>query len=72
VRVGIEGAEADEALAIELFADGRRAGGDGEAPLAAKVSARKLSGGGETELRVNVTVLDSREVSLDTKLPRRC
>ncbi len=72
IGIELQGADADEAISAELFADGRRVGADPSPPVSASLAPGRLDRGGGTDLRVNATVLDGRIESLDEKLPRRC
>ncbi len=67
----MSGATAPEVLSARFYADGRKAGKDGDGPFDTKVGAKRLDGSGKNRISANVTLLDGRDYTVKRSAPGR-
>jgi hypothetical protein len=72
VRAKVSGALVPEVLQARFYADGRKAGKDGDGPYDAKIGAKRLDDSGKNRIAANVTLLDGREFTVSRAAPRGC
>ncbi len=71
IRAKVSGGTA-EVLSARFYADGRKAGKDGDGPFETKVGAKRLDSSDKNRISANVTLLDGREFTVRRSAPAAC
>ena len=61
-----------EVLSARFYADGRKAGNDGDGPFDTKVGAKRLDSSDKNRISANVVLLDGREFTVRRSAPAAC
>ena len=72
IRAKVGGATAPEVLSARFYADGRKAGKDGDGPFDTKVGAKRLDDSSKNRITANVTLLDGRDYTVGRSAPAGC
>ena len=72
IRAKVSGGTVPEVLSARFYADGRKAGKDGNGPFETKVGAKRLDSSDKNRISANVTLLDGREFTVRRSAPAAC
>ena len=72
IRAKVSGGTVPEVLSARFYADGRKAGKDGNGPFETKVGAKRLDSSDKNRISANLTLLDGREFTVKRSAPAAC